>query len=164
MKTPTSAKHALELILTACDERIAYTKDPLDTTVLPKSEREVLEDIRWIVRNAPPEMSQEEIEQLRERPTQARLDKLARHYRNERLHNTRLRVALTKIIRDTSTDKHMADGLGLARLIAEHALTAPQPPNPLANLYKDGPHTGHPFPEYLELPFKQTDEYLTDTE
>lgn len=90
-----------------------------------------------------------------------RLNQLSIHYHNELLHNVKLRDALDRIAR-LATEENDASVVAIkAREIAEVTLAAPRPPDPLAGFYDQGFHTGHPHPEYLHLPMRPTDEYLT---
>ena len=76
-----------------------------------------------------------------------RLRLLSIHYENALRYGMRLEVALRylqKVVDECGSEK--------IRQALTAALNTPKPPDPLANFYKDGYHTGHPYPEYLHLP------------
>jgi hypothetical protein len=97
-----------------------------------------------------------------------RLLALSLHYGNAKLYITKLRDALERIQRVASsvkeretksaglTDKLFVD---VVHDIAKTALEA-HPPHPLAHFYDEGIHTGHPYPEYLDLPVGPGDDYV----
>ena len=85
-----------------------------------------------------------------------RIHTLTIHYHNARLYQTKLRDALSRIVRSCEE----SGDVGACRAIAESALNGPKPPDPMAHSYDQGIHTGHPLPEYLHLPMKPTDEFL----
>lgn len=84
-----------------------------------------------------------------------RREVLATHYYNEKLYAMKLRDALDRIEKLASVG---ISAIGVSTL-AREALTLKMPPNPLAHLYDEGMHFGHPFSEYLDLPMRPTDEY-----
>ncbi len=69
------------------------------------------------------------------------------HYTNARRHGYRLRAAIERI--NLAVEQGDIEAI---RRETKSALDTPPPPNPLADFYKDGYHTGHPYPEYLDLP------------
>lgn len=78
-----------------------------------------------------------------------RLSYLVGHYHNSHLLNVKYRDALARIVANPYN----------AQAMAQEALDGPFPPPPLAHLYDEGLHTGHPFEEYLELPMRPTDDF-----
>ena len=81
-----------------------------------------------------------------------RLRCLALHFQNSNRYARRLRKALEAVI-----EAWRRGDLDEIREAIEEAEHVPPPPQPLADFYKEGLHTGHPHSEYLELP---GDEYV----
>lgn len=76
-----------------------------------------------------------------------RLQLLSTHYSNEKRYAMRLNEAIRRI--EEACKRRDIEAI---RREVQAAIATPRPPAPLANFYKDGYHTGHPYPEYLDLP------------
>jgi hypothetical protein len=86
-----------------------------------------------------------------------RRELLATHYYNAKLYIARLRTALEQIREAAELDNDPDEKIAL---LAREALSGTNaPPQPLAHFYDEGLHTGHPFPEYMELPLRGSEEY-----
>jgi hypothetical protein len=98
-----------------------------------------------------------------ETPAQTqRIEALARHYYNQKRYVSRLRAALEKIAAPTSVWSSRIVTSGILDVVEEALAPENAPPHPLRNFYKDGYHTGHPYPEYLDLPMRFDDDYLEE--
>jgi hypothetical protein len=84
---------------------------------------------------------------------------LAIHYHNALLHTVKLQDALKKVVSLLGSPEATAQlsAFSVAKAALESTVS---PPNPLANLYDQGFHTGHLFPEYMHLPMRPEDPYI----
>lgn len=87
-----------------------------------------------------------------------RRELLATHYHNANLYAVKLRDVLEKIRQAAEFDEN--PDKKIAKLAKEALDDKLRPPHPLAHFYDSGLHTGHAYPEYLELPMRADHGYV----
>jgi hypothetical protein len=98
-------------------------------------------------------VSEEQLAKWRLENEEQRRKLLAIHYHNANLYAFKLREALEKIREAAELDDNPDEKI--AQLAKEALSDKMRPPSPLEHFYDQGPHTGHPYPEYMELPMHE---------